>query len=221
VTLRAVPSFRSASSSKVSVTALASLCSFSLLALVVAHGRGPYGFEDPVFKWLGAPSVTAAWANFAELLAAPAIGAALFISLAIGIARGALFRVVVYAAIATSAFLISEHIAKPLIQRSYYGELTFPSGSVTAVSATALAMWIALYPLLGRGARLVVLVVGAAWTLLTALAVVGALWHTPLDDLGSMLLSVGIVTGGAVVVEHAAVRRPPTGAEHPMVGEPR
>ena len=116
---------------------------------------------------------------------------------------------------------MSEHVAKPLIQRSYYGELTFPSGSVTAVSATALAMWLALYPSLGRGARLVVLVVGAIWTLLTALAVVEALWHTPLDDLGSVLLSDGIVTGGAAVVEHASARRPRTGAERLTMGKPR
>lgn len=220
MTSRGTPSLRAASRSKVSVIALTCLCSFALLALVVAHGRSPYGFEDPVFKWLGAPSATATWAQFAELLATPAIGAALVISVAIGIARRAFFRVVAYAAIATAAFLISEHVAKPLIQRSYYGELTFPSGSLTAVSATALAMWLALYPSIGRGARLVVLVVGVIWTLLTALAVVGALWHTPLDDLGSVLLSVGIVTGGAAVLEHAAARRPRAGAERLTIGKP-
>jgi len=48
----------------------------------------------------------------------------------------------------------------------FYGEPTFPSGNVTAVSATALAMWLALHPLLGTRARDVALVLGAAWTLL-------------------------------------------------------
>ena len=43
-----------------------------------------------------------------------------------------------------------------------------------------------------------------------AVAVVGALWHTPLDTVGSILLSVGIVTGGAAVFEHADARRRPT-----------
>jgi hypothetical protein len=62
-------------------------------------------------------------------------------------------------------------------------------------------MWLALYPLLWRRARDVALVLGAAWTLLMSVAVVGALWHTPLDDLGSILLSVGIVTGGAAVFD--------------------
>ena len=204
---------------KLTVTALMCLFTFGLLALAVAHSRGPYRFEAPALKWLGTPSAIGTWADLAEFLAAPAIGAALLVSVALGIARRALFRVAVYAALAATALLISEHVAKPLVQRSYYGELTFPSGSVTAVSATALALWLALYPLLGKRTRTVALVIGAAWTLLMGLAVVGALWHTPLDDLGSILLSVGIVTGGAAVFEHAATRGASTGAERPVVEE--
>jgi membrane-associated phospholipid phosphatase len=190
-----------------SIIAVTCLCAFAVLALAVADGSSPYGFEDPVFTWLGAPSTTATWANLAELLATPAICVALVISVVLGMARRGLPRVVVYAAIAGTAFVISEHVAKPLVQRSYYGELTFPSGSVTAVCATTLAMCLALYPLLGKRARVVQFVISGAWTLLMALAVVGALWHTPLDDLGSILLSIGIVSGGAAVFEHVASRR--------------
>jgi membrane-associated phospholipid phosphatase len=189
-----------------SVIAVTCLCSFAALALAVAHGNGPYGFEDRAFTWLGAPSTTGTWASLSELLAGPAIGIALLIAVGLGTARRGLPRVVVYAAIAGTAFLVSEHVAKPLVQRSYYGELTFPSGSVTAVSATTLAMWLALYPLLGNRARVVQAMISVAWTLLTALAVVGALWHTPLDDLGSILLSIGIVTGGAAIFEPMANR---------------
>ena len=187
----------------------------------MAHGHGPYGFEDPAFRWLGAPSTTSAWARLAEILAVPAIAVVFVVCVGLGAVRRAVLRVVVYAAIAATALLVSEHVAKPLVQRSYYGELTFPSGNVTAVSATALAMWLALYPLLGNRARIIVLVIGIAWTLLMALAVVGALWHTPLDDLGSVLLSVGIVTGGAAVFEHAATRRESSrGAGRQVVGGP-
>ena len=60
-----------------------------------------------------------------------------------------LSALVVYAAFAGVALLVSEHIDKPLVQRIYDGESTFPSGSVTLAGATALAMWLALYPLLG------------------------------------------------------------------------
>jgi hypothetical protein len=193
--------------------AVTSLCAFALLAFVVAHDSGPYGFEDPVFTWLGAPSATVTWAHLSQLLATPAIVAALAISAAIGLARRRLPRVLVYAAIAATTFLVSEHIAKPVVQRSYYGELTFPSGSVTAVSATALAMWLALRPLHGRRASLIQAGISCVWTLLTALAVVGALWHTPLDDIGSVLLSVGIVTAGAALFESVASRRHRVGTQ--------
>ena len=206
--------------SKLAAISLLSLLTFALLASAVAHDSGPYGFEDPVFKWLGAPSTAAAWARLAELLAAPAIGIVLVVSVALGIARRALFRVIAYAAVAAVALFVSEHVAKPLVQRSYYGELTFPSGNVTAVTATALAMWLALHPVLGKRARIVAFVIGVGWTLSMALAVVGALWHTQLDDLGSILLSTGIVTGGAAVFEHTTTPRGPSkGAVRPMAGE--
>ena len=139
--------------SKLGVVALTCLSAFALLALAVANGRGPYGFEEPVFRWFGAPTIVGAWDNVAEFLAVPAISAAIIASAAYGIARRAFFRVAVYMAFAAAALLLSEVVAKPLVHRSYYGELTFPSGSATAASATALAMWLALYPLLGRRAR--------------------------------------------------------------------
>jgi hypothetical protein len=61
-------------------------------------------------------------------------------------------------------------------------------------------MWIALYPVLGYSARVITFALGAAWTLLMSVAVVGAFWHTPLDDIGSLLLSVGFVAAGAAIV---------------------
>jgi hypothetical protein len=188
------------------VTALLSLSSFVLLAFAVAHGHGPYGFENPVIEWLGHPLSALNWTKLAERLTAPFVGAALLISIVFGIAKRALLRVAVYAVFAALAFLVSEHVAKPMVQRIYYGELTFPSGSVTAVSATALGMWLAFYPFFGKRGHVATFVVGSSWTLLTAIAVVGALWHTPLDDLGSVLLSIGVVTACGAAFEQAATR---------------
>ena len=81
-----------------------------------------------------------------------------------------------------------------------------PPGTSPLSSATAIAMWLALYPLLGKRARNITLVLGVAWTLLMSLAVVGAHWHTPLDAVGSILLSVGVVTAGAAVFEPVGTR---------------
>jgi membrane-associated phospholipid phosphatase len=204
---------------KLKVIALMCLLGTAVLAWAVAHDRSPYGFENPAIAWLGPPSAVRSWADLSELLAAPAIGAVLVASFALALVRRAVLRVAVYALIAAAALLISEHVAKPLVQRTYYGELTFPSGNVTAVSATALAMWLALYPLLGMRARNIALVLGVAWALLMSLAVVGALWHTPLDAVGSILLSVGIVTTGAAVFEPAGTRRPFMSAERARGGK--
>ena len=192
---------------RLTVTALVSLLATALLALAVAHGSSPYRFEDRALDWLGPPSAIAAWANLVEFLGAPAIAAALIASVTLGCLRKAFFRVLVYAALAAAALLTSEHLAKPLVQRTYDAELTFPSGSVTAVSATALAMWLALRPVLGKRASKVALFLGVAWALLMSLAVVGAHWHTPLDCVGAILLSVAIVTSGAAVFENAEARR--------------
>jgi hypothetical protein len=203
---RTTAPFDSKQLANLSTTSVICLGAFTLLALIVAHGNGPYGLEDPVFRWAGAPSRTTSWANLSKLLPTPAIGVVLVICGVIGIARRSFSRVVIYAAMAAVAFLISEHVAKPLVHRTYYEELTFPSGSVTAVSAVTLAMWLALCPVIGKPARWIGLVIGCAWTLFTAVAVVGALWHTPLDALGSMLLSTGIVTGGVSIYEHVTSR---------------
>ncbi len=204
---------------KLEITALTCLVATAALSLAVTHGSGPYGFEDPALDWLGRPSAIRAWADLAELLAAPAIVTALIVSFALGQVKRAFFRVAVYAVLALVALLVSDLVAKQLVHRTYYGELTFPSGNVTAVSATALAMWLALYPLLGERARKVALMIGVAWVLLMSLAVVGAHWHTPLDAVGSILLSVGIVTAGGAVFE--SVRGPFKSAKYLENGKQR
>ena len=50
----------------------------------MAHGHGPYGFEDPAFRWLGSPSTTSAWARLAEILAVPAIAVVFVVCIALG-----------------------------------------------------------------------------------------------------------------------------------------
>jgi hypothetical protein len=196
----------SVSSARLAITALVCLVATAALALAVAHGDGPYGFEHPVINWLGHPSAVRTWANGAELLGTPVLVVVLVVCFGFGLGRQAFLRIALYAVLAVGAILISEHIAKPLVQRTYYGELTFPSGSVTAASATAFAMWLALFPLLEKRARIVTLMLGSAWILVMSLAVVGALWHTPLDAIGSVLLSLGIVSAGAALLELPIIR---------------
>jgi membrane-associated phospholipid phosphatase len=188
---------------RVAVTCLGA---FAALALIVSHRHEPYGFEDPIFTVLGAPSATQTWAKVAKAFSFPVVGVVVALCLMLAIIRRLVLRALAYLAIAATALVLSEYAFKPLVQRYYDGELTFPSGSLSGVTATVVAMWLVFFPVLARTTRILTLVLGCVWTLAIALSVVGALWHTPLDDLGSALLSIGVVTGGAAIVEHASSR---------------
>ena len=110
-----------------------SLYATAILATAVAHGSSPYGFEDPVIRWFGPHHAIRSWAHLAEFLAGPIIIAVLVVSFGVGLARRAFVRVVFYAALALWTLLLSDDVIKPLVQRTYDAELTFPSGNVTAV----------------------------------------------------------------------------------------
>lgn len=180
--------------------ALVSLLAMALLSLAVSRGHSVDGLEQHAVRVFDRAPEVDHWGRFADFLATPVIGTVVLVCLVFGALRGVLLRVVAGAAFATIAFEVGEHVIKPLVQERFRGALSFPSGHVTAVCATALAMWIALFPVLGHSARVITFAAGAAWTLLMSVAVVGALWHTPLDDVGSLLLSVGFVTAGAAVL---------------------
>ena len=185
---------------RLTAIALVSLLATALLGLAVARGHSADGLEQHAVRVLEHAPAVDRWGKFADFLATPVIGAVVLACLVFGALRGVLLRVVAGAAFATLAFEVGEHVMKPLVQERFRGALSFPSGHVTAVCATALAMWIALYPVLGPSARVITFAIGAAWTLLMSVAVVGAFWHTPLDDIGSVFLSVGFVTAGAAIL---------------------
>ncbi len=192
---------------KLATAAVVSLVVFAALAVVVAHDSSPFVFEDRVLDRLGNPSTIGHWYNLIEILSFPAIAVVVLAAAYVATIKAILVRVAVYAACGGAAFLISEHLAKPLVHRTYAEVLTFPSGHVTAVSAAALAMWLALLPVLGTWARRIAFATGVLWVALISLAVVGAHWHTPLDCVGSVLLSTGVIATGAFFFESTAAGR--------------
>jgi hypothetical protein len=202
---------------RLSVLSLVSLLVTALLGLAVAHGHHAFHWERHALHLLGHPPDVDRWADLADFLAVPVITAVVLVSLVYGALRRVVLRVAVLAAFAAAALVISEQILKPVVGERFQGQLSFPSGNVTAVCATALAMWIALFPVLGKAARVVTFVLGAAWTLLMSVAVVGAFWHSPLDCVGSIFLSVGVVTAGAAVFTAKPSGQPPGEADSPQI----
>ena len=141
------------------------------------------------------------WGRFADFLGTPVIVAVVLVSLVFGLSGGCCPRVVAGAAFATIALEVNEHVVKPLVQERFRGALGFPSGHVTAgLRHGAWPCGSRCTPSSGDSGRAITFALGAAWTLLMSVAVVGAFWHTPLDDVGSLLLSVGFVTAGAAIL---------------------
>ncbi len=201
------------------VIALVSLFATALLGLAVSRGYRAYRLEWHAFELLGHRAAVDRWANLADFLAVPVIGTLIVVSMVFGAVRHIPMRVAAFAGFAAAALLINEYVVKPAVQERFGPALSFPSGHVTAVCATALAMWIALHPVLGRWARVSTFVLGSAWTFLMGVAVVGAFWHTPLDDIGSTLLSVGVVTAGAAIIGPLPARQDPVTVAPPRVLE--
>lgn len=195
------------SRSRLTVVALLSLLATALLGFVVSRGYSGYRLEWHAMQLLGRRAEVGHWADLADLLAVPVIGSLVAISVIFGAIRHIPVRVAAFAGFAAAAVLLNEWVVKPVVQERIDVGLSFPSGHVTAVCATAVAMWIALYPVLGRWARVSTFVFGAGWTFLMSVAVVGAFWHTPLDDVGSIFLSVGVVTAGAALLGTPQARR--------------
>ena len=182
------------------VIALVSLFAMALLGLAVSRGYRAYRLEWHAIQLLGHRANVAHWNDLADFLAVPVIATLVVVSVIFGAVRHIPMRVAAFGGFAALALLINEQVVKPAVQERAGAAFSFPSGHVTAVCATSLAMWIALYPVLGRWARVSTFALGVGWTFLMAVAVVGAFWHTPLDDIGSILLSVGVVTAGAAIL---------------------
>jgi hypothetical protein len=198
------------SRSRLIIVASVSLLATALLGLAVSRGFSAFRLERHVHNalWRPWPGLSR-WSRLADLLAVPAILIVLVASAVFGHLKGVLWRVGVLATFALAAVLINDEIIKPTAHERFFGELSFPSGNVTAACATGLAMWFALYPVLGRVTRMVSFAFVVVWTALMSFAVVAAFWHTPLDCVGSVLLSTGVVTAGAALLAPKQHRAPP------------
>jgi membrane-associated phospholipid phosphatase len=99
-------------------------------------------------------------------------------------------RAVVCAVAPLAAVLVVEQVAKPLIGRQISGVIgSYPSGTVTAVSALAAAA-VLVTP---RAFRAVTTIAAAALVVGICAAVVILRWHYPTDALGGACVGIGAV----------------------------
>ena len=183
------------------------------LGILFAHQSTADGFDRavdaPVIGWLFGHGDLQGWLAFPGTLkpAAVLVVAAAAGCLLVGRLNGALLAV---AAVPVATGL-DEVLIKRLVDRTYLGNLAYPSGHVTTVSAlAATATVLLLIPPQQAGTRLPrVLLTVVAWavTVVVAVAVMSLEWHYFTDTVGGAALGVGTVCGLAFILDLPVVAR--------------
>ena len=200
----------------------------AVLGVLFAHQSSADGFDHAidsrVIAWLGGHRGPLLW------LAAPGslIPAVVLSAVIVGacLLTGRLNGAVLAATAVPVAVGLDEVLLKPVVDRTYWGNVVYPSGHTTAVFALAATVTVLLLPppRPAKAAALRVLLPAAACVLgvIVAIAVIGLQWHYFTDTVAGAAVAIGTVCGLALLLDLPAVRRwlawasrrPPGAPEH-------
>jgi len=100
---------------------------------------------------------------------------------------------------------LDDGLLKHLVDRTYFGQLTYPSGHTTAAFASVTTIVVVfLIPPQPYGARIIrvlVALAGCAVGAIVAIAVIALGWHTFTDTLGGAAVGVGAVCALALIFD--------------------
>ena len=185
----------------------------AVLGVLFAHQARADGFDHAidsrVLAWLGGHRGLLLW------LAAPGslIPAVVLSVVIVGacLLTGRLNGAVLAAAAVPVAVGLDEVLLKPVVDRTYWGNVVYPSGHTTAVFALAATVTVLLLPppRPTKAAALRVLLPVAACVLgvIVAIAVIGLQWHYFTDTVAGAAVAVGTVCGLALLLDRPTARR--------------
>jgi membrane-associated phospholipid phosphatase len=123
---------------------------------------------------------------------------------------GRLNGAVLAAAAVPVATGLNDGLLKPVVDRTYRGFLTYPSGHTASMFALAatVAVLLILPPQPARTGVLRVLITAAAFVLsgLVTVGVIGLRWHYFTDTVAGAAVGIGTVCGLALLLDLAAAR---------------
>ena len=109
-------------------------------------------------------------------------------------------------AVPVTAFL-DDRVLKHLVDRTHFGQLSFPSGHTASAMTLATVLGVLLHDPARRTAtrvtRAAVVVVACAVTALVAVGVIGLRWHYFTDTVGGVALGTGTVLALALLIDLA------------------
>ena len=200
----------------------------AVLGVLFAHQARADGLdnavESQVIAWLGGHRGLLLWlAAPGSLLPAGVLCTAI---VAACLLAGRLNGAVLAAAAVPVAVGLDEVLLKPLVHRTYWGNLVYPSGHSTAVFTLAATVTVLLLvpprPATAAAVRVLIPVAACALGVVVAIAVIGLQWHYLTDTVAGAAVAVGTVCGLALLLDLPAARRwlawasrqPPEAREH-------
>jgi membrane-associated phospholipid phosphatase len=188
----------------------------ALAGLVFVHRPWPNRLDVLGYQALP-PDFGSRWAHdFANLGSLTALLVGVVVVFLVGLTRDWV-RAVACAAAPVGAVLIVQDLAKPLVGRhiGLTGGSSYPSGTVAAVAALAMAATLVM----PRVIRPLMAVVGVVATVGAGVAVIVLRWHYPTDVLGGIAVGMGsvLLVDGLFHVPWAvaAMVRPPRSERRP------
>jgi len=165
--------------------------------------------DTPVITWLGGRVGLGLWL-IAPGSPVPAAVASAAIAVACLLA-GRLNGAVLAAAAVPLANGLAEGLLKPLVHRTYQGDLVYPSGHTTAIVALAatVTVLLAVPPRPATAGALRVLIPAAAFAAaaVVAVALIGLRFHYFTDTVAGAALGIGTVCGLALLLDLPSIRR--------------
>jgi len=168
-----------------------------------------HAVDSPIITWFGGhPSLAGRLAAPGSPIPAGVLSAAIVVTcLLTGRLNGAMLA----AAAVPAAVGLNDGLLKPVVHRTYLGNVVCPSGHTTAMFALAATVTVLLLilPQPGKAGALRVLIPAAACVLggVVAIAVIGLRWHYFTDTVAGAAVGIGTVCGLALILDLPTVRR--------------
>ncbi len=116
---------------------------------------------------------------------------------------------------------VATSVAKPVIDRTKNGDLSYPSGHMGSAVALSIVVALLVVSLLGarRWATVVAIAVPILWSATVGIAMTVTNYHYWTDAVGGFCVAVAVVLGLAVLIDSRPPRR--SGTDHLLGGQGR
>ena len=165
--------------------------------------------DAPLIAWLGGHLRLGLWlvwpgSTVPALVASAAIAVACLLA---GRLNGA---VLAAAAVPVTGGLV-EGLLKPLVHRTYLGDVVYPSGHTASIFALAATVTVLLLPpprpATASALRVLIAAAACAAGVIVAVALIGLRWHYFTDTVAGAAVAIGTVCGLALLLDLPSTRR--------------